>query len=274
MTVATYILTYRDGGLPQRRANLDAVLAWLARFTHISVIVVEQDVAPTLPAPLPYPRCHGVFAYNPGPFNKSWGYNVGARLAQSAMLGFGDADVIVGAALWDAFQLLEHHMLAVKPYRRLLDLSEEESRPVLAGDFERIPQRDAASPPNREAIGERIVFAGGSFVIRLEAFNAPGGWDERFVGWGGEDDAFSYRIERARLRCTELDEAPAMHLWHPRPREITFDQPNYAANARLVADYARYADAQLQRLVEVQLQLNGNIDKYRPERTRIRRPMF
>ncbi len=267
MTVATYILTYRDGGVPQRRANLDAVLAWLARFTQVSVIVVEQDVAPTLPTPLPYPRCHGVFAYNPGPFNKSWGYNVGARLTQTAMLGFGDADVIVGDALWESFQLLEHNMLAVKPYRRLLDLSEEESGPVRAGDFDRIPQRSATAPPNREAIGERIVFAGGSFVIRIEAFHALGGWDERFVGWGGEDDAFSYRIERARLRCTELDVAPAMHLWHPRPREMTFEQPCYAANARLVADYARYADAQLQRLAEVQLQLNGNIDKYRPERT-------
>ncbi len=83
-------------------------------------------------------------------------------------------------------------MQAVKPYRRLIDLSAEETQPILAGGFDRIPPRNETDSPNREGIGERIVFAGGSFVIRREAFVALGGWDERFRGWGGEDDALSY----------------------------------------------------------------------------------
>ncbi len=55
-----------------------------------------------------------------------------------------------------------------------------------------------------------------------------------------------------------------MHLWHPRPREATFDQPHYAANRRLLDDYTRYADAQLDRLAEVQMQVIGRREKYRP----------
>ncbi len=263
MSPATYILTYRENETPQRRANLDAVIAWLGRFPLINVIVVEQDALPTLPRELPHPQCSVAFAYNPGPFNKSWGLNIGARLAQTPLLGFGDGDLIVGDALMQSYQLLEHSVQAVKPYRRLIDLSEEESLPVRAGDFGRVPTRDA-NHSNRDGIGERIVFAGGSFVIRRDAFFSLGGWDERFRGWGGEDDALSYRIERTRLSCTELDIAPALHLWHPRPRAATFEQPHYADNARLVADYPRYADAQLQRLAEVQVQLVGNINKYRP----------
>ena len=263
MTPATYILTYREGQTPHRRANLDAVLAWLARIPLVNVIVVEQDTLPTLTSALPHPQSTIVFAYNPGPFNKSWGLNVGARYSQTPLLGFGDGDVIVGEALLQSYQLLERGVEAVKPYRRLIDLTDEESAPVRAGDFDRSPVRDSGQT-DRSGIGERLVFAGGSFVIRRQAFFSLGGWDERFRGWGGEDDALSYRIERSRLACTELDIAPALHLWHPRQRETTFDQPHYAANARLVADYPRYADAQLERLAEVQMQLNGNIDKYRP----------
>ncbi len=131
MSQATYILTYRADRDGQRRRNLEAVLAWLAGFAQIDVVVVEQDAAPT-PLTLPHPRCQAVFAYNPGPFNKSWGFNVGFRAAQTQWLGFGDADVIVGDALWQSFELLRQGLLAVKPYRRLIDMSEEESKPVRA----------------------------------------------------------------------------------------------------------------------------------------------
>lgn len=263
MSEATYILTYRADREGHRRRNLEAVLAWLGGFAQVEVVVVEQDVAPT-PLSIPHARCQVVFAYNPGPFNKSWGFNVGFRTAQTQWLGFGDADVLVGEALWQSFQLLRQGLLAVKPYRRLIDLTDAESEPVRAGDFARVPARDPRAAPDREAIGERVVFAGGSFVIHRNAFVALGGWDERFVGWGGEDDAFSYRIERSRIACTELDISPAMHLWHARRREATFDQPFYAANRLLLDDYRRYADAQLDRLAEVQMQVLGRREKYRP----------
>ena len=263
MSQATYILTYRADANGERRRNLDAVLGWLAGQPQVAVIVVEQDAAPTLEA-VPHPRCQVLFAYNPGAFNKGWGLNIGFRLAQSEWIGFGDGDVIVGDALWQSFQLLRQGLLAVKPYRQLIDLTEEESVPVRAGAFKRVPARPANVPQNRDPIGERLVFAGGSFVIHRQAFVALGGWDERFRGWGGEDDALSWRIERSRLSCTELDIAPALHLWHARPREATFGQPHYAANQRLLDDYRNYADAQLERLAEVQLQLAGYREKYRP----------
>lgn len=262
MTSAAYVLTYRGNNDPHRRANLDAVLDWLAPMTQIEVVVVEQDVLPTLPRELPHPRCRVVFAYNPGPFNKSWGLNVGFRLTQSALLGFGDADIITGETLPRAYQLLGQGMQAAKPYRRLIDLSPEETRLVLDGAVDQVPHRSETGGRNREDIGERIVFAGGSFVIRREAFVALGGWDERFRGWGGEDDALSYRIERSGLACTEIDIGPALHLWHPRA--ATFGQPYYEDNLRLLDEYPKYADAQLSRLAQVQMQLIGNIGKYRP----------
>ena len=79
MQATSYIITYRATDDPTRRANLEAVLAWLRLQTLAEVIVVEQDAAPTLGDLGAFPGLRSLFAYNPGPFNKSWGFNVGVR---------------------------------------------------------------------------------------------------------------------------------------------------------------------------------------------------
>jgi hypothetical protein len=261
MSLASYILTYRGGDTPHRRRNLDAVLGWLARDTDFDVLVIEQDDAPRLDGPLAHPKAQVVFAHNPGPFNKSWGYNLGARLAPGAVLVFGDADVIVGPAVVDAARYVLGGHRTAKPYRRLVDLDDVESARVAAGDYDFVPGRPGSG---REAQGEHLVFAGGVFAIARDAFHAIGQWDERFLGWGGEDDALTYCIERARLSGIELDTRPAVHLAHPRPPGSTFGQPHYAANRALLDGYREHGDAALRRYAEVQLQLAGYRDKYRP----------
>ena len=259
-----YILTWRDGADSSRRDNLFAVLTELARHPQFEPILVEQDAAPRLDGGLPHPACRHVFAYNPGPFNKSWGLNVGFRQCMHAWMAFADADIVLGAALTATLEHLEKGYWAIKPYRRLIDLDASESVRVRGGDFDFVPDRGGATP-NREGVGERIVFAGGAFLIARTAFARLGGWDERFRGWGGEDDAFSYRLERARAPAIELDIRPAVHLAHPRPRAATFEQPHYAANCALLESYRHLEDPQLERLSEIQSQLIGNRDKYRPE---------
>ncbi len=63
----SYLITYRESGSDERRANLLAVLSWLEQWPEIDIVVVEQDAVPRLDAPL---NRAGVarFAYNPGPF--------------------------------------------------------------------------------------------------------------------------------------------------------------------------------------------------------------
>jgi hypothetical protein len=264
MHKASYILTWRHGDGTQRRDNLFAVLEWLARYPMFEPIVVEQDDAPRLAGPLPHPDCIQMFAYNPGPFNKSWGLNIGFRVSQRPWLAFADADLILGDALPAALEHLDQGHKVVKPYRRLIDLDESESACVRAGEFDWVPARVANAAPDREGVGEYIVVAGGVFLITRQAFRQVGGWDERFLGWGGEDDALSYRIKHAGIPVAELDQRPAVHLHHPRPRSATMGQPHYAANRALLAEYRQLQDAQLARLAEVQMQLVGYSEKYRP----------
>ena len=63
--------------------------------------------------------------------------------------------------------------------------------------------------------------------VDLEAVN---GFDEKFVGWGCEDDDLAYRIRKAGIRiASALGYTSAYHMWHPthptRPDRWT-DGPN------------------------------------------------
>jgi len=53
---------------------------------------------------------------------------------------------------------------------------------------------------------------GGSVAITREAYDTIGGFDESFVGWGGEDLEFWERAETRR--ATRFGYLPMIHLWH------------------------------------------------------------
>jgi len=258
------IVTYRGADGSDRRANLDAVLAWLAATPDVEAIVVEQDSFPRLVAPLPHPSARVVFAYNAGPFNKAWGLNVGARHASGGVFLLGDADVIVPGGLAQAAAICASSMQVVKPYRTLVDLTPDETAHVRRGHAGERLDLDPGARRDRDAIGERLVLCGGWFAMRRDAFAALGGFDERFVGWGGEDDAMTLKVELARLTTCELDPGPALHLWHARSHATTLGHADYASNVALLADYARYDETTLARLFEVGRQTFGHRDKYVP----------
>ena len=260
------ILTYRDDDGGDRRDNLLAVLRWLEQWPLLEVIVFEQDSVPRVDPPAAPGNRRMLFGYNPGPFNKSWGFNVAARQTARPILMFADADVVVGSSLESAIELCRNGVDAAKPYRRIVDLTADESRRVRNGDWTFVPQRPAQALPNREAQQEFVVFGGGVFVIGRGPYLTLGGFDERFVGWGGEDDAMTIKLRRVGMRLAECGERPALHLWHPREAETTHAQPHYAANRQLLAYYAAYGDDELARLCEVQRQVMGNPHKYSPAR--------
>ena len=274
----SYLITYRESSSDDRRENLRAVLSWLAQWPDIQVVVVEQDTVPRLD-----PLLHGCgvarFAYNPGPFNKAWGLNLAFGFAQESVLAIGDADVI---APYTFAAAAEHcrNMAAAKPYRTIVDLTPEETARVRAGEWGLLPARPAHALPDREGHGveqragpkgstnplrsrSHVVFAGGLFLIQREWFLRVGGFDERFLGWGFEDVAMTYKLKRAGVRAAQVVGAPALHLWHPYLAETTFAHPHYADNRRLRDAYKAYSDAEFTRLCEVQRRTMGDLHKYR-----------
>lgn len=258
---ASAIVTYRGAADIERRANLDAVLRWLAGMPQVEVIVVEQDASPRLAGPLAHPAVRIVAACNPGPFNESWGLNVGAQHASGDVLLFGDADVLVPDGLEAAVRHCERGAQVAKPHDMLVDLSPGETAEARAG---RLPRLDAAACRDRDAHAERLALCSGWLAMRRDAYAAVGAFDERFAGRGDADRAMTLKIELARLSTWQVGEGPALRLWHPDARERTPEGLDHAPGLALEAEYARYDEPALARVFAIQRQLGGRRDKYAP----------
>jgi len=88
--------------------------------------------------------------------------------------------------------------------RFIFYLSREHSQRVLDSG-----QLDFNQPPDSVMQNAQ---GGGSLAVSRNAYRSIGGFDESFVGWGGEDNEF---WERAQTRSVwPYGYLPMIHLWH------------------------------------------------------------
>jgi N-terminal domain of galactosyltransferase len=259
----SYIITYRATDDPARRANLEAVLAWLTLQTLTEVILVEQDVAPTLGNLASFPNLRSLFAYNPGPFNKSWGFNVGARASKGSLLAFGDADVLC-RGLPAGVAAVRSGAPVVRPFSKALDLDEADSN-ILRADLSCLGDPSfGAGAIDRSETGESLPLCGGLVLFQRQFLARLGGWDERFLGWGGEDDAMDIKVQRSGARGVVLKGSPGFHLAHRRAVTSIDSDPLYRNNLALLQQLRQIPDENLRRMCEVTAQLAGNPNMHRP----------
>jgi glycosyltransferase involved in cell wall biosynthesis len=264
---ASYLITFRNDTNGTRLRNLETVLTWLNTLperSELEVIVVEQSRVPSLEA------SEGIFrnvrlvhAFNAVDFNKSWGLNLATRYATTPWLFFADADLMLPSGIEESIDLLARGVEVVKPYSRLVDLTEHETDALDEGVLPDAVSSTTSGVDARQMIGEHVVLAGGVFAMQLKTFAKLGGFDERFVGWGGEDNAMTIKIQRARPSTMQLD-ALALHLFHPRIVPDMHAHSQYRSNLSLLEQYRYLPDAALFRMFEIQKQLAGNERKYSP----------
>jgi hypothetical protein len=140
------------------------------------------------------------------PYSRSWAFNLGATRARAAALAFHDGDLLVPASY--AAQALArvaegYEVLNLK--RFIFYLSEGASSRLVSARCLGFGEPPTAVLQNAEA--------GGSIVVTRAAFEAIGGFDESFVGWGGEDNEFWERCQTRRVYPWGY--LPMIHLWHP-----------------------------------------------------------
>jgi hypothetical protein len=251
-----------------RRRNLSCVLEWYRRMQDWELVVIEQDQSPKLDsADWPY-SIRRVFVVNEGPFNKAWGFNVGAKVAHGDVLFFCDADLLLDpGALMSGLTYCSRRALAVKPFDRLIDLDPADTQAILAGaapDFER------ADASTRRGEREGLCFCGGAFFMRASLFHALGGFDERYLGWGAEDDAMTFRIQRTTAELAVIERRAAVHLWHERSAVSTFGNPHYPDNLGMLGRLAQATEDDLRFQVDLQRQIRGNPGKYESRAARKR----
>ncbi|MDR3525612.1 MAG: galactosyltransferase-related protein [Acetobacteraceae bacterium] len=263
MDSTSFILTYRHSGDPARRANLATVLSWLEGLGLAEVILVEQDAAPGLDDLERFDRLRTVFVHNPGPFNKSWGFNVGWRLARGSVLAFGDADLLC-RGVRDAVAAVRSGVPVVRPFTTVLDLDDAQAA-LLRADLSCLTDPGfcrQATP--RQVQGEVPPLCGGLVLFARAFFTLLGGWDERFLGWGGEDDAMEIKVRRAQLRHATLRDMTCLHLPHRRAVTDPANDPLYRNNLRLLDQLRAMPEEALHRMCEISLQIAGNPNMHRP----------
>ena len=166
--------------------------------------------------------------------NKSKAVNLAAKNATRDIFVIADADVVYDPNLIvESIKLLEKGAFVV-PFTEVYNVEMQGTERLLKTK-PKWPieiKADECTKSNWVYDG----FAGKLFVISRENFEAVGGFDERFIGWGGEDDAFSHA---ARTMCGKLInfEGKVFHLWHPSSSYQT--NPNGKANAKLLGKYER-----------------------------------
>lgn len=132
----------------------------------------------------------------------------------------------------------------VIPFSRILGLSKETSQLLLQqpNEWPLAVKTEAAAEP-------ATAFVGGFNVLGREAYEKVGGYDERFVGWGGEDEAFAYALDTLIGHHIRL-EGEMVHLWHPFVGPD--GNPNYDSNYALYLHYlqARGNQKEMQLLVQ------------------------
>lgn len=178
-------------------------------------------------------------------FQPSRGRNEGAAAARAEYLLFLDGDCIVPPDhLW---QHLQHRQAAVARagYCYWFDQATSQRispQVVRSGaytrwrtwrgqwDLRRFSWKSQFYDLIRHPIKPKLY--GGNAGVWRSDYERVNGYDERYVGWGCEDDDFRVRLRRAGVRVRPIvQHTHTYHLWHPRDRSAPrrwSDGPNVA----------------------------------------------
>lgn len=174
-------------------------------------IVVEQSTEPEIEASLPaWVR----YLHTPVPptldYCRSSTFNAGAGIARGRILVLHDNDMLVPAGyaaeltarIGEGFDFVDLK-------RFIFYLAELDTHALFGGA--RLRTNLAAS-----AVVQNL--RGGSVAARRAAFFLIGGFDEGFVGWGGEDQDFWDRAA-CQGSASTYGYLPIVHLWHPAQKD-------------------------------------------------------
>jgi hypothetical protein len=223
--VVNVVIPFRDRSADGRRArNLAACLVALNDQTmareRYQVTVVESDDTPRWRELVRRHADEHLAAPSAGPFNKCWAVNVGACHTErpAPVLCVLDADALVDRDFVrrNAERFRRDGTGAFLPFRDLFYVDGPASARAVE-DRCVAGRPDAATERLRGLLVHRAP--GVCLWLRRDVFEAVGGMDERFEGWGREDLDFVLRVQLATAFDIYSDRM--LHLHHPSPVELT-----------------------------------------------------
>ncbi|GLW74071.1 hypothetical protein Kpho02_63690 [Kitasatospora phosalacinea] len=213
------VVPFRSTGVqPLRLRNLRACLTALDRLrpvpgVELTVCLVESDTEPRHRTEFEPRVDRYLFVPDGGPFNKALAVNTavlpGGPGAPGESVCVLDADIVLEPDFLAAAPAAVPPGGALLPYQDAFCLDERSSDRMAA----LVDRDDGPDGPWSGYLIRRPP--GGCVLVDRSAFHAVGGFDERFVGWGGEDRDLVDRLA-ARAEVTRLP-GFLVHLMHERP---------------------------------------------------------
>ena len=232
----TFIIPYRHS--MDRLMNLKRTIEWITSFTGAEVILVEQDKVPKIKN-LYLKNVKYVFTKSELPFNRSWGFNVGIKYSTTPIVIFGDSDLILDPQQFiDSVNKLNEYDV-VSPYSSVIDLEPQEVNLGLPG------WKQIARPGRGDTDNQKINLCGGIVMMRKDAATRIGGWDQSFIGWGGEDDFEAFKV-KTLLTWYEMP-GRVYHLFHPKAIP---DTKWYQRTLQLLSKLVQMNPDELQRYIQ------------------------
>lgn len=195
--------------LPHLLLTIKSIAA--QRDASLECVVVEQSAKPEVKDALPswVRYVHTPLPYPEMPYCRSWAFNVGARAARGRVLVLHDNDMLVPNGYCQEILARYRDGYEVMNLKRFIFfLAEDHTRRVLSNNGSLVDEAPESIMQNSEG--------GGSIAITRDAYFSIGGFDESFVGWGGEDNEFWQRAQTRRVWLYGY--LPLVHLWHPPQR--------------------------------------------------------
>lgn len=160
-------------------------------------------------------------------FSRSKAINQAVKQSHGDFLVICDADTICNTEpLTAALRYAQEHNTWAYPYGIYYNLTENDTQRILAGS----PTQQLSQPIVYEHALDYVV--SGMFVIPRWAFEAAGGFNPDFIGWGYEDDAFHHVVRKVLGPAHRVD-GFISHLYHDAPESERFGQPNIERNRRI-----------------------------------------
>jgi len=212
----TFIVPFR-ASTEDRTRNLEIALRALrdasAGRPDVEVTLVEQDAGTRLTGiPRTLYDSHILLA-DSGPYNKSWSVNAGVRRSAHERICVLDADLLVDRHVVAAMLRGLDDADMFVPYRRVTWMDEVSTTRTIAAVTEASGSYRIDGSAARGLSIDGLF--GGCFAVRRDFYLEIGGHDERYTGWGGEDNAF-HELAAAHGRTGRGEQVMA-HLNHSRP---------------------------------------------------------
>ena len=172
--------------------------------TSPDIVIVEQDVEQKY-SWVKKEGCEYIFAYNPGGFNRSWGFNVGFKNSKPAdYYIFSDADLIIPPEMINEsiFHMNSRKMPIILPYRTIRFITKDQLSNSIS--FDHILSQYQLPLYTHDAS------CGGICVCTKEYFLQAQGYNELYECWGCEDVDWSHKA--AQLTGKQLTFNRTKHI--------------------------------------------------------------